>query len=186
MRAELQLLDECYNGSLSLRAGCKAGQQQDAEFGACVAAALARKADTRPWFARFLEHRVQDTDSEVRRYEGIVLRGAYADQLRAFVCAGWRPDQFFVTTLGELHTSKAEVLARLAAFARAPRDLVHRTLPVTNSTAVLNARSHGTIPAGALAALHSFYAPWNRDLALLLAEQPFVLSPAALHEIRTS
>mgnify|MGYP001490604166 CR=1 FL=1 len=120
------------------------------------------------------------TRQRIRWYEGLLLRGAYADQLRNFICEGFKPRQFLLVTLGELSANLTSVVERIAEFAlegadaQPKRDTLMQGLRALEAMphVNLNHKSQGQMPSSVYERLHAFFAPYNADLMQFLRDVP--------------
>eukprot|EP01147_Barroeca_monosierra_P005056 gene5056-6968_t len=110
VETELGILEKCYNTSLALidiHSGkwvCKSVPDQIRRFRECVTSLSADKL----WFRL---HWVEDHNGDPvrlayrdqsQRTSGTVLQGIYVDQIINYICAGFHPEQFVITTRTEM------------------------------------------------------------------------------------
>jgi hypothetical protein len=115
VREEVHILSHCYNSTLGMSfMAPAAGIRLDADpwLARCRdphamylalhhCAVKHRYNASHPWFYRFTNRRSGDLEGGrgiLPLYEGLVLRGMYADQILNLLCAGFRPDQIMVVT----------------------------------------------------------------------------------------
>lgn len=61
-----------------------------------------------------------DNGYSIWQHEGVVMRGIYVDQLKNFLCAGWKPEQIFITFTFKLHAEPLKLLKEIASFVGIP------------------------------------------------------------------
>eukprot|EP00045_Choanoeca_perplexa_P004498 m.38664 g.38664 ORF g.38664 m.38664 type:complete len:385 (+) comp12606_c0_seq4:192-1346(+) len=184
---EVDVLNQVYNTTLSLHRaklrgrqilnhdGCATGWEQykllDAEL-------QAKKIDKR-WFSNTLKtlpgSRVFGSSGRFPAREGHVYRGIYVDQIRNYICAGFKPEQFLILTNGELRDDQTGAMHRIAQFMDRPVNLKHARK--VESGMVRYSRPHGHFSDGTIATLQAFYKPYNQDLVRLLLENRFNVNP---------
>lgn len=131
---EMSILRACYNHTIGMSfmepvKGAKGGpwlnrcRDPHAMYRELQTCANAHRSDVhQPWFYRFtLDPRALSPDgighNASDMYEGVAMRGIYADQILNYLCAGFRPEQILVITNGELASARA---ARLGVWCRHP------------------------------------------------------------------
>lgn len=184
---EVALLKKCYSSSLGFiapghRSGkaptgsvCSTGHEQWARLHECAKEDMA--VSRHPWFRRFTSKSVKfDFDKpfqeEGNLHEGVILRGLYADSIKNFLCAGFRPEQFLVITNKELYEDQMGALKRFSDFMG--RKLVLTDTDRVESGIVKNKQTHdNAFKPSTLKLLQDFYRPHNEAVLDLLLNNPF-------------
>lgn len=113
---EVEILRKCYNATMAMTLMSPIGKTGHTYTDRCRdplamyrelqrCANHYRRDANHPWFFRFtLDGSSLGTADvgAVGMYEGIVMRGFYADQLLNYLCAGFRPEQILVLTNCEM------------------------------------------------------------------------------------
>ena len=117
---EIDVIKTCYSVIFVNEERCHSAEEHYAALKQCVDE---RIDDGRPWFERFTAPLGQEYRGQINRnghsywlHEGLLLRGIYVDQLKAFLCAGWDPEQIFITTTTFLHEKPLKLAKQLASF----------------------------------------------------------------------
>lgn len=110
---EIRLLKRCHK-HLSLTQGCHGASHQLDHFLECVAQAKKDLDLQGQWFQRFSNDTLRWQQTGLVFHEGMLLRGYYADQIRNFLCAGFKPEQLILATSSELRNDMGKVLDRIA------------------------------------------------------------------------
>jgi hypothetical protein len=190
IQSEIRILDKCYGESFKLPeapspTACPSGARQNKDLLACSARYAEASGDSAPWFQRYTRTLGFDwrhaNGSAFWRSEGLVIRGLYLDQVRNFVCAGFRPEQMMFIMANELYSNQVEVLARLSAFVgqelgfRTPEDEAEVRKGIFK-----NHKSRGELDDTSRGILNTFYAKHNRALVQYLLSDSFVVDKEAL------
>lgn len=173
---EITLLNRCQH-HLSLKLGCRTSEQQVGSLLRCLSEAQAASAIKGKWFRRFNTN--TNSGGDMVFHEGILLRGYYADQIRNFICAGFRPDQLILATTGEVRNSLGKVLDRIAnAFGKPTMQTPHIRIGKGTS----NSRTAIVPPQEYADRLMDFLRPQSEDLLDLLDELGIVVDTKAFEE----
>eukprot|EP00899_Mesostigma_viride_P021042 jgi/Mesvir1/2893/Mv13966-RA.1 len=128
VRQEAAILKECYMSTMAIRdeRSCRPGHRQLDLFQECVGAYVRKHKLKEPWFS-WLSHQdnfprahCSSLCRALQVFAGMLLPGLYADALKNFLCAGFRPDQITIITTGELAEDPLQVLARVSWFVGKP------------------------------------------------------------------
>eukprot|EP00045_Choanoeca_perplexa_P013041 m.145326 g.145326 ORF g.145326 m.145326 type:complete len:373 (-) comp16217_c0_seq4:1169-2287(-) len=180
---ELLVLEQVYNNTLSLNhLEIKGGQMLNPE--GCVGgweqykrlhAELNNKRIDAQWFGRYLKHLFPQEYEIYKSKEGHIHRGIYVDQIRTYLCAGFRPEQFLILTNGELRDDQIGAMNRIAQFMQRPLSLQHEGM--VDRGLHRNSKPHALFSAEVTAQLEAFYKPYNEELVKLLLENNFNINP---------
>eukprot|EP00049_Salpingoeca_infusionum_P009921 m.168660 g.168660 ORF g.168660 m.168660 type:complete len:532 (+) comp14481_c0_seq1:198-1793(+) len=186
---EIALLRECYNATLRLEApelagedaSCRNGFDQYLALHKC--AKVVSERDNHPWYWGYLQLSlpnetllVDDIDNgpQLAIHAGHLFRGLYVDQIKNFLCAGFRPDQFLFITATQLHEDQLSVLRSISAFiGREYKPASAEAEAELKSGITVNHKSRGQPDPEVTQALEQLYAPYNKELVNLLLSNPF-------------
>ncbi|EGD73082.1 hypothetical protein PTSG_04796 [Salpingoeca rosetta] len=203
-REELAMLHACYNSTIGLTmqdedisAGRKPPTMNDLhlcrdprsvyrELQTCVEKHNAH--DDHPWFLHYTQFASNDeVPLNLRvQYEGLTMRGLYADQIFNFLCAGFWPEQLLIMTAGELRHDARTAVQRVTDFMGVPFQPTNEKWFDKGVSRMK--KSAGPIPEDVVAELRQLFALHNRVLMRLLLNNnfnvnaPFLLKEFGLHD----
>lgn len=149
--------------------------------------------DGRPWFERFIVPLESSFRGEINKegysywqHEGVLLRGIYIDQLKTFLCAGWKPEQIFITTTSELHLRPLNMLKDLAAFLKIPFALQNNFQKRLESGSGIHrgtaAGHHDPMPSDIQKTLQAFFDDFNLELVNFLRQHKFICNVTQIEQ----
>lgn len=111
----------------------------------------------------------------------LTSRSTYADQIRAYLCAGFHPEQMIIYTSTQVFTNQLRVLGHLSeAVGRQLRFTDREGRDFIEKGYKSNHRAKGYMLPETEQMLAEYFAPHNRDLIKLLISKPFVVDHSAL------
>lgn len=189
---EMEVIRKCYIQGLMFvnEAHCHSAEEQYAALRRCVRQVV---ADGRPWYERSIAPLNNNYSSSVNEnghsywmHEGILLRGIYADQLKNFLCAGWRPEQIFISTTSQLHAHPHRLATRLADFIGPPARLTGAFKQRLRGGETIHrgtaAGGHAPMNERTKAMLADFYREYNLALVHFLRQHNFVCDVGDVEE----
>ncbi|EGD79802.1 hypothetical protein PTSG_10785 [Salpingoeca rosetta] len=186
--AEVDVIRKCYIDGLMFvnEQHCHPAEYQYEALRKCVEENV---ADGRPWYERFIiplnnnaSKTTNDNGYSYWLHEGILLRGMYADQLKNFLCAGWKPEQIFITTTTHMHTEPLDMTQRLAKFIGPPAKLAGKFKQRLKAGDTIHRGSktagHPPMEERTQRLLTEFYEEYNEALVHLLRQHNFACDVA--------
>eukprot|EP00055_Hartaetosiga_balthica_P003440 m.7777 g.7777 ORF g.7777 m.7777 type:complete len:370 (-) comp2916_c0_seq1:74-1183(-) len=170
MRIDMEAVSKCYLDALFVNENnCLSPKEMYANAEKCRKEKI---GDGNPWF---------DTPSELpesmKLYESVLYRGIYVDQLRNYLCAGWKPEQFLIISTNEMKTNLQGVINRVVKHTGITNRLQgyagkrienNKTPHVGSKTA-----SKPAMPKDIEHELARFYTPYNEQLIHFLKKHNF-------------
>eukprot|EP00899_Mesostigma_viride_P009808 jgi/Mesvir1/18829/Mv11430-RA.1 len=204
IKEEVDVLEACYEKAhMSLREKCKPGSLQHTSFQSCARSFVAKHIENQnPWFQWLEEKQAAATyaasvaaakaagkkkappppecdaacEARLRKYQGLVLKSMYLDQIRNFICAGFPADDIIVVTHGELLAEPKNVLHRIADHMGLPLKFVSPKLEKDVESGAIHGMMHttqGSVPKEAREFLNRYFEVHNRNLLRLLMSRNF-------------
>eukprot|EP00056_Hartaetosiga_gracilis_P015379 m.241632 g.241632 ORF g.241632 m.241632 type:complete len:192 (+) comp24553_c0_seq1:521-1096(+) len=137
-----------------------------------MACARTKIGDGKPWFQTPTE-----IDYGDKLYESVLTRGIYVDQLRTFLCAGWRPEQFLIITTNEMKRNIQSVIERIVDFVGITdesRGLVGKKIAKNRAPHIgSKTATQPPIPEDIEDELRAFYEPYNDQFIHFLKKHNF-------------